>query len=78
MIDIEYYKKLPEVTPGSFAALSIANSKFHPLFSIITSFDHRMKRLTRLALLTIQLNIILLGAMGLIFKLGDEYKIFST
>jgi hypothetical protein len=77
LIDIENYKNLGPIQPGSFAALTIVVWKFHPFLNIFYNFDYRLKRMTRLALVIIQINIILLGAMGLIFKLSGESDLIN-
>ena len=78
MIDIKFYAHLNKVEPSSLSALELAVVKFHPLFSIFLNFDYRTKRMTRLAILILQMNILLLFIMGALIKLGDESDLFNA
>lgn len=69
MIDIEYYRTLSHIQPNSINSSNLAAKNFHPLFSIFSKFDYRLRRMTRLALLMIQTNLISILIMASTFKL---------
>lgn len=68
---------IPKNLAGSLSAFKASVMYFHPLFSIYYKFDYRIRRLTRLAILMIQTNLIAILIGVFTFKLTHLGGIFD-
>merc|ERR1712096_478713 len=58
IIDVQWYMKFKSFESGTMNAYQVAACNFPPFISLFTKFDYRLRRMSRLAILMFQTNLI--------------------